>query len=227
VGGSLLVALVGGLVWWIGWSPSWRVDEVQVKGVNEMTAAQLANSFDLVGQNIFRLQVGEIERQIANQPTIADYEIVRQLPHRLVVNLREREPRLIWQTVGRFWLVDATGQVIRELTGDRPAKPLVIDSANIAVAPGEVIVPMSFLRTLALLEERLPKIYGAAMREYEVGETIFDLDAVAADGRRIRFNTLADVATQITDLERLAVQRIDLLNRSSIDLRVDRWAYVK
>lgn len=227
VGGFLLLVLVGTAVWWVGWSPFWRVDEVLVRGVPDAQATALASSFDLAGQNIFRLKMAEVEKVISQQPTIADYEIVRQLPHRLIIDLKERQPILVWRTISRSWLVDSTGRVIKEQVEAVPDKPVVVDSANIAVNPGTVAVPMSFLRTLALLEERLPKLYGAPMKEYEVGETIFDLDAVAADGRRIRFNTLGDVAAQLTDLERLATQRTDLFSRSVIDLRVDRWAYVK
>lgn len=220
----VLIVAVG---WWIGWSPSWRIDEVQVEGVDETAAASLAASFGLVGQNIFRLDLADVEGQLKSLPTVDSYELVRQLPHRLIITLKTKEPVLIWQTAGRSWLVDDDGRAYQELSGERSAKPLVLDTANIAVKQNDIVVPTSFIRTVALVETKLPGLYGQAIKEYEIGETFYDLDAIMTDGRRVRFNILGEVATQLDDLARLSSQRPDLFARSSIDLRVDRWAYVK
>lgn len=227
LGGLLLLGLFGAVVWWVGFSPSWRITDVRVEGVDDATGMALATSFNLVGQNIFRLDLSTVESQLTSQPTVDSYQIVRQLPHRLIISLKERQPVLVWQTAGHGWLVDATGRAYRELTGDRPAVPLVVDTANIAVKQNDVIVPLSFTRALGLFEDKLPKLYNQPVREYDLGETLYDVDAVMSDGRVIKFNILSDVATQLTDLGRLATQRPDLFGRSSIDLRVDRWAYVK
>lgn len=228
LGMTLLFALVGTAVWWLGWSPAWRVNHVVVRGVDEAEAARLSSAFGLVGQNIFRLRTGKISRQITSEPSVASYELIRQLPHQIIINLKARAPALVWSTAGQVWLTDQTGRVFQATSqADQSELPLVVDTANIAVSLNQTVVPVSFMRTLAVLSERLPALYGQAVKKYEIGETIFDLDAVMADDRRARFNILGDVGAQLDDLQRLAVQRPDLFSRSMIDLRVDRWAYVK
>jgi len=223
---SLMIAIGAG-VWWLGWSPAWQVTDVVVNGGSAEENAQITSSVDLLGQNIFRLNLGSVEQSLTDRLTVSSYAIVRQLPHRVVIDLQEREPVLVWRTVGRSWLVDGTGRIFRELIDSSVDQPVVIDSANIAVGVGDTVVPMSFLRTVALLKDKIPAIYNQPIQNYEVGETVFDIDVVMTDSRRLRLNILGDVTTQLADLERLAVQKPDLFSRSYIDLRVDRWAYIK
>ncbi len=228
LGRWLVFLIVVALVWWFGWSSFWRVSEVTVKGVPANTGDELTAQLKITGQNIFRIDSSSVDEAIAKTPIIESYQLIRQLPRRVVVELREREPVLIWKTAGESWLIDSAGYAYRRLNADESInKPVVVDSANIALHANDKAAPSSFMRVLLLLEEKLPVLYGQSVREYEVGETVFDVDAILTDNRRVRFNTLGDVSTQLTDLERLAKQKPELFSRSQIDLRVDRWAYVK
>lgn len=65
---------------------------------------------ELVGQNIFSIDLTKVHKQIANQyPQISQLRIVRQLPDTIMVLAKKREILLQVQVRGKFLIVDTEG----------------------------------------------------------------------------------------------------------------------
>jgi hypothetical protein len=61
---------------------------------------------------------------------------------------------------------------------------------------------------------------------FEVAGTTYDVTMVTKSGLRVQLGSLGDASVQIRNLTRLERDG-KLIGVTSVDLRVDRWAYVK
>jgi cell division septal protein FtsQ len=87
---------------------------------------------DTTGErNLFRLTTEEMERRIESLPAVLSANVEVSLPNRLLVRIHERQPVLVWRTVGASWLVDPSGFVIATaVAGQQPdpaALPVIDD----------------------------------------------------------------------------------------------------
>lgn len=219
---------MGSAGWYFLYSPTFQVHQVEIRGLNPEKQAWLKADELLVGSNIFRLPTVGLAERLQDIPGVAEYQVVRILPRKVAVVVREREPVLKWQTGNDYWLVDQEGRAYQQVGAEANSDlPLVYDTANIAVESQARVAPLILIRTVSLINERLPSLEPSGVKSYELGETVFDLDVITNSGKRLRFNALGDTGRQLEDAARLAAQRPDLFARQYIDLRVDRWAYVK
>src|SRR5471030_2038553 len=72
-------------------SPLFEVKDVMIdKSIQFIDLRALK---DLKGANIFKIDIGKIDRQVAQQyPYIAELRVLRQLPDRILVLAKKREP---------------------------------------------------------------------------------------------------------------------------------------
>ena len=136
-------------------------------------------------------------------------------------------------------LIDANGEVLFTYKiADFPSSeaepgttlnqlPRVTDSQNIAVVTGTSIATSQFVSFVASLQQEmatyLPDLKVVTL---EVQQTTYDLLVVTEQGLRVQMNTLGEAAPQVRNLKRLLVQEA-IPPTSQVDLRIDRWAYVK
>lgn len=224
----LLLILLLTLIWWLFWSPYFKIAKVDVSGSALFPPDKVRAQLKLEGRNIWGINVGVIEKELA-RPEVATVQVVRTLPNLVSIVIKERQPLLIWDTTGLTYEVDSTGLVFREIARDKLDGKIyrVVDTANVHVELDQLAVPLNFMASFKLITDQLPTIYPDQLDHFEVGETVYDLDAVLRNGHRARFNILSDVAQQLAELKRIADRRPDLFNHDSIDLRVDRWAYIR
>lgn len=231
----VLLALVAGLLWlswWLLYSPRFQVNQVIVEGTKRLNPAQLQQEAAIEKENIFRLKTATVANRLHGQTEITDLELVRVLPQTVRLVVTERAPQFVWKTTDNWYLVDQKGIVFRQITldqlnNDYSYLPRVLDVANVQVNINEPVVPRTFVQAFVNIKETIPKIFPDQTDYYEVSETVYDFDLVLKNGKRIRFNILSNVSQQLASLEQLASKRPDLLDHSYIDLRVERWAYIR
>ncbi|MEI4270994.1 FtsQ-type POTRA domain-containing protein [Klenkia sp. LSe6-5] len=121
VGGSVLV-LATVLVWVVLASPLLAVRTVQVDGAVTLTANQVRDAAGVaVGTPLARVDTAAAAARVARLPQVADAEVTRGWPDRVVVTLRERVPVAVVAERGTRSLVDAGGTLFATVTGDPPA----------------------------------------------------------------------------------------------------------
>ena len=95
------------------------VDEVLVNGRQNTTKSSLLEALNVrLGEPILGLDLDVIQNRVVALPWVKTAQIQRQLPDRVVINLKERRPTGRWQRNGRLTLIDEDGVIIRKLSGD-------------------------------------------------------------------------------------------------------------
>ncbi len=113
----MIVFLFMGLVFFTLWvntiefltsSPLFAVKDVMIdKSIQFINLRALKQ---LKGSNIFKIDIKKLDRQITQEyPYIAQLRVVRQLPDRIMILAKKREPLMQIYFKGKFLLVDKEG----------------------------------------------------------------------------------------------------------------------
>jgi len=105
---------------------------------------------DLKGTNIFKVDIDKIDRQISQRyPYIAQLRVVRQLPDRILILAKKREPLMQIYFKKKYLLLDAQG-----------------------VALYYILAPASLPQVYGIPLERDWMYLGGAIRGQEMGKTL-------------------------------------------------------
>lgn len=108
-------------------SERFAIAEVELRGASRVSPAELrARLGDLGGQNIFGASTARAERRVEAHPWVESARVRRDLPNRLDVRVREREPAGVVHLDG-LYLVDARGDpFVRARAGAREKEALPV-----------------------------------------------------------------------------------------------------
>ncbi len=88
--------LVLALVSFLTWGPFLKISKIEVLGNQKVSAEELEPYLKSVyGQNLFRVNLGKLERNLQTFKEIRKVEISRILPNQLQINLEEKKPILL------------------------------------------------------------------------------------------------------------------------------------
>jgi cell division protein FtsQ len=99
--------------------------ETQVRGVKELTEKDVLALADLKpAQNLLAVNADAIRDRVRKSPWIKDVFVGRELPKRLVIEVRERTAIALLKKGDGFYLMDADGLAFKKLeTGDESDLP--------------------------------------------------------------------------------------------------------
>ena len=106
----LVVAVVAGFAWLVGWSQVFALDHVSVKGADgDVRTDVTAAASPPMGTPLVRVDTGAIRDRVAAAPTVADVDVSRSFPRGLVIDVTPRVPLAVIEAGAGWRLVDATG----------------------------------------------------------------------------------------------------------------------
>jgi cell division protein FtsQ len=111
-----------------------RVEGIEVTGTKRMSAMTVyAVALDQQSRAMPLVDVASVRDKLLKYGWIADAQVSRRLPDKLVINIVEREPAAIWQDHGQLTLIDKDGVLLDRVSAEAmPDLPLVIgDGANL------------------------------------------------------------------------------------------------
>ncbi len=117
---------------------SWRFrldssDQIEITGVENVSRLQVRETFgEDIGRNLFSIPLAERKKQLEEIPWVESAAVMRLLPNRLKVEIRERTPVAFVQIGSRIALVDRAGVVM-----DLPAGGAKDYSFPVIVGAGE------------------------------------------------------------------------------------------
>jgi cell division protein FtsQ len=126
---AAVVVVCGGLTAWAysyGMT-SWRFrihssDSVEITGVKNASRAHVMEVAGAdIGRNIFYVPLDERKKQLEQIPWVEEASVMRLLPNRIAVTIRERTPVAFAQIGSRISLIDANG-VVMGMPADRKTK---------------------------------------------------------------------------------------------------------
>lgn len=114
-----------------------RLRQIDIEGrVNTPEALLRAAIGVRPDEAILSVSLTAMKARIESLNTVQSVVIERQLPDRLVVRLREREPFAIWQNQGKFSLIDRAGRVMERDLAESQGLPLIVGAgAPLVAAP--------------------------------------------------------------------------------------------
>jgi len=137
---AIVIATVAGIPQALGLAAAeqigtagFRVNGIDVTGLKRMNRMTVyAVVLEQQSRAMPLVDLGEVRRKLLAYGWIADAQVSRRLPDKLVVNIIEREPAAIWQDHGQLTLIDASGVLLEPVSADAmPSLPLIIgDGAN-------------------------------------------------------------------------------------------------
>jgi cell division protein FtsQ len=126
---AAVVVVCGGLTAWAysyGMT-SWRFriqssDSVEISGVRNASRAHVMEVAGAdIGRNIFYVPLDDRKKQLEQIPWVEEASVMRLLPNRIAVTIRERTPVAFAQIGSRISLIDANG-VVMGMPADRKTK---------------------------------------------------------------------------------------------------------
>lgn len=111
-----------------------RVEGIEVTGTRHMSAMTVYTAaLDQQSRAMPLVDVAGVRQRLLGYPWVADAQVSRRLPDKLVINIVERTPAAVWQNHGELTLIDAEGHQLEPVTADKlPDLPLMIgEGANL------------------------------------------------------------------------------------------------
>lgn len=214
-----------------------KIKSVSVEGVVLGNEAELKGQVTL-GSNLFFIDKQRILQNISRNPLYEEVHVYKGLPDGIKIVVKEREAILLWQSGPKLYVLDKDGIAFMDFNvadladpntiagGKLSNLPKVVDTKSVTVQSGKWVVSSSFMKFIATVQSDIAKIFPEFVTsKVEVMDTTYDVAFVSKDGMRVIFNTLGSPDVQVRNLVRLFQQKkID--NKSIVDLRINRWAYV-
>ena len=149
---------------------SLTVDDVVIEGRTMTPPGQLRTALGVsIGDRLLGFSLDDARARIERLTWVQNATVERRLPGTVVVTLIERRPFAVWQSGGRFQLIDRAGQVVAE---QDPVK----DAAAFSVLP-LVVGPGAPEAAAALLDQlaSLPLLRSRVVAAIRVGERRWNL----------------------------------------------------
>jgi cell division protein FtsQ len=135
---ALTVVIGGGLMVFRYGAHSWRFsiessDSIQVSGARNVSREQVLKVFgDDISRNIFSVRLADRKRALEDIPWIESAAVMRLLPNRIAVNIKERVPVAFVQLGSQVALIDASGVIMNVPAGGESAYsfPVIIGMAE-------------------------------------------------------------------------------------------------
>ena len=99
-------------------SQSWRFrvdssDQLEISGISHVSRAQVLDVMGGdIGRNVFFIPLAERKKQLEEIPWVESASVMRLLPNRLRIDIRERTPVAFVQIGSKIALIDALGVVM-------------------------------------------------------------------------------------------------------------------
>ncbi len=154
----------------VGRTANLPVLAIQIEGRAMTPDGQLRRALGVeTGDALLGFSLEDARARIEKLTWVQHATVERRLPGTVVVTLNERRPFAVWQTGGRFVLIDRAGQVVAE---QDPVK----DAAAFAVLP-LVVGPGAPEQAAALLDQlaSVPALKARVVAAVRVGERRWNL----------------------------------------------------
>lgn len=186
----LLTGLTCAVVWggvelrsWALSSPTFLLKETTFSGLQRATPGELLKLSGLtVGQNLWSLDVGMLERAMATHPWVRTVEVKRRFPSGVSVEVVEHVPAAL-AALGDLYLVAEDGEPFKRLQpGDKLDLPLVTGMDREGYLSDEAQTRERFREALEVARAYAATEPGKRERLSEVRVTAEGLVLVLADG---------------------------------------------
>jgi cell division protein FtsQ len=183
----LVLAVVGGAVYAVGFSSWLAVEQIDVSGAQTIDASDVrARSGIEVGDPLVAVDLDAAERRIGALAPVRSVSVTRQWPHGILVSIEERVPIAVVEIGTRLRGMDADGVVFRDYKKAPPGLPRVETSIG---------TTSEALKEAAKVISALPSDLTLRVDHVRV-ETVDQISLVLKDGRVVIWGSADDSDTK-------------------------------
>lgn len=215
----IIIAL--GLVYLAYYSNVFNIQNVLIDG-RDMPEIQKS----ITGKNLIFLNTTDLKKQITTQyPNVGEINIVRGIPNTIKIKISEYEPKIIWQTNGKNYLVNDEGRAFRQISEDFEL-PSVIDDKDLAIEVNQQVVSRTFIDFVTNFNKKMLEDLDTQILYFKIESTIFQANAYTNKGWYLKLDTTRSPDDQIGALKELLKEHQSEINQYA-DLRVEGKVYYK
>lgn len=225
-----MVLVLGGLIYLVIFSGLLDIKKVEVKGYSSPLAVQgIAQEMvekNLISKNILLFKKRELEKALMGDPQIQELSIKRYLPGKIIIEITESKPAMIWSAAGDKYLIDDRGVVIAPAVEEK--LPEVYDGSNIKTKPGERVCSPTFIKFINDIYKGFQGSAGAPLSKITIFDILTDVHAMSADGWTVYFDASKNAEGQLRNLSRIVEEARATNHRLEyIDIRLDNKIFYK
>lgn len=218
----LVIVFICAVIYLLFFSPLFKVKSVQINGNPSEEARTYLGSF--IGTNIFNLHPAAItDELVVLDPEFGNINVSVGIPNILRAEFVQRQPAIIWQSGGNFYLVDGDEIAYQKVDQKLDNLILVVDNKGVGVTPPQQIASSNFIIFLQNVNAKISDA-GLQIDHFEINETTFQVEAITKQGIKIIFDTTRSVTDQIDALKTVYdAHKNDI--KQYVDVRVEGKVY--
>lgn len=139
-------------------SDAFYVRQIEVGGLNHLTAEEVFTLSGVANMHLFWIDPAVVRESVLRSPSVSDANVrVGWPPHLVQIEIREREPALIWEQAGvRTW-IDVQGRVMQQRADLTDMLRIVVEGVEAPVGPN-VLIPQSVVAGALQLRTIYPEM---------------------------------------------------------------------
>lgn len=208
--------------------PYFQIKEVSVRGLRELTEKDILTSADIrLSQNILAVNTDAVIRRICANQWVENVYVGRELPGKLVLEVKERTPLALVKQADDFYLMDAKGFVFKRL-GKNDAVDLPVITSITEKEQTKSQLLLSTLKLLKTMSSSKEYSYLGIISEINI-DNVFGLSLVFDKGLYLKLgsdgfeNKLKKLKTVLADLENRGMKTgylcVDLSDESKVTIK--------
>ncbi|HPU13979.1 MAG TPA: FtsQ-type POTRA domain-containing protein [Aeromicrobium sp.] len=191
---ALLVVAFG--FWLVFFSSVFAISEVKVSGTDHLTPEQVIQAAEVpIGEPLVRLDTDEVVKKVEQLLIVESAKVDRELPHTVLISVKERSAVAWLEKGGSAWAVDGTGVIYRQLASKPSHIPqLKVDAQDRRTVAAAARVAADISGAGSVLAKQVQAISAQSRDSIELDLT---------KDRTVFWGSAQDSATKLTVLEAL------------------------
>lgn len=163
----LLLLLIGAILYFL-LSPVFNITNISVVNNSKITSQQIISLSGIsIDENTFKIRLGQVEKQIKENPYIDTVKVSRKLPNEIQIEVTERTATYMLEFVNSVVYLNNQGYML-EVTENKIQAPIITGYAT----PAEEIKPGNRLCKEDLQKLEMVHRIMETANNYEIGDLI-------------------------------------------------------
>jgi cell division protein FtsQ len=149
-----------------------RAEAIEVQGMQMLTAAQVRDRAEIhPGDNVLAVNLETARKRLVAHPWVADAEIRRELPRRILIRIYEHRPLAVFEVDNRRFLVNAEKRIFKDAGPEEGRGLPVVTGLGFTDIPlADETASPAYRAATALLDrhDRAPSTHPAPIRRIQV-----------------------------------------------------------
>lgn len=236
---AVLIVAVLFLFYYLFISDRFVITEVVLAGNKQVSAEQMQGVMDslsndrwlLIKKNHYLLMTqsrlnAELTARLSDVKEVSNTD--RQGLHKIVIEIKERNPGFVFVVKGRKFLIDDGGSVVKEVA-ENPGLIEVVDQIEEDLVSGELLPNPKLVAFILSMQKSWSSKINSNITSVKVpGKGSSEVQFSTSEGWSAFFDVNRSVASQLSNLSAVLAKQIPVSDRAKlayVDMRSEKWVY--